>query len=96
MGDGQGAPSRTRYAAAVDALAKLLRRKPRSLRFVPMSGHLAPSQRTERIKVLRKVELQEVAAALLDQVVSGFEKDTLLNDDLARIGQEALCEEQKA
>lgn len=36
------------------------------------------------------VGVREVAAALLDQAVGGFEKDKLLNEDLARIGQKAL------
>ena len=43
---------------------------------------------------LPKVEVSEIAAALIDQVVKGFEKETLLNEDLIRIGQKAL-EEQK-
>ncbi|KAG7293474.1 hypothetical protein NEMBOFW57_003525 [Staphylotrichum longicolle] len=37
------------------------------------------------------IRLSEVAAALLDQVVSGFDKDTLVNEDLVRIGQAALA-----
>jgi hypothetical protein len=32
-----------------------------------------------------------VAAALLDQAIRGFEKDTLLHDDLVRIGKKALA-----
>jgi hypothetical protein len=40
--------------------------------------------------------LQDFAAALLDQAVNGYEKDTLFNDDLVRIGQKALAERQKA
>lgn len=37
-----------------------------------------------------KVDVKEVAAALLDQVVNVVEKDTLLNEDLVSIGQRFL------
>ncbi|GAD93700.1 nucleoside-diphosphate-sugar epimerase, putative [Paecilomyces variotii No. 5] len=40
------------------------------------------------------VDVSEVAATLIDQSLNGFEKDTLLNDDLIRIGQKALAEQQ--
>ncbi|KIX02556.1 uncharacterized protein Z518_08497 [Rhinocladiella mackenziei CBS 650.93] len=40
---------------------------------------------------LPKVAVSVISAALLDQVVKGFEKDTLLNEDLVRIGQKALA-----
>lgn len=43
---------------------------------------------------LPAIKLSEVAAALLDQAVNGLEKDTLLNDDLVRIGQRALASQQ--
>lgn len=36
---------------------------------------------------LPRVELDEIAAALLDQAVNGVEKETLLNEDLVRIGR---------
>ncbi|KAM5349901.1 hypothetical protein ACJ41O_006406 [Fusarium nematophilum] len=36
------------------------------------------------------INVDQVAATLLNQVIEGFEKDTLLNDDLARIGQKAM------
>lgn len=36
---------------------------------------------------------EELAAAMLEQVIKGFEKDTLLNDDLVRIGRKALQDE---
>ncbi|KAI0884956.1 uncharacterized protein GGS22DRAFT_136474 [Annulohypoxylon maeteangense] len=39
---------------------------------------------------LPKVDVGEISAALLDQVVNGFEKDTLQNEDLVRIGQEII------
>lgn len=40
---------------------------------------------------LPKIQLRDMAAALLDQVVNGFEKDTLGNGDMIRIGQKALA-----
>lgn len=36
---------------------------------------------------LPSICVQEISAAMLHQVVNGFEKDTLLNDDLAGIGR---------
>lgn len=44
---------------------------------------------------LPKIDVSEIAATLLDQVVKWFEKDTLLNKDLVRIGQKALADQQK-
>ncbi|PHH86636.1 hypothetical protein CDD83_9945 [Cordyceps sp. RAO-2017] len=44
---------------------------------------------------LPKIDVREVAAALLDQAVNGFEKETLENEDLARIGQRALETQQQ-
>ncbi|KEY64521.1 hypothetical protein S7711_03588 [Stachybotrys chartarum IBT 7711] len=41
---------------------------------------------------LPKVDVTEVAAALLESCISGFEKETLLNEDLGRIGQKAMAE----
>jgi hypothetical protein len=35
---------------------------------------------------LPKVELSQIAATLIEQAVSGVEKETLLNEDLVRIG----------
>jgi hypothetical protein len=40
------------------------------------------------------IEVNEIAATLLDQAVNGVEKETLLNEDLVRIGQKALAEQQ--
>lgn len=40
--------------------------------------------------VVPNVSVVDVAAAMLDQVVNGFEKDPLMNDDLARIGKGVL------
>lgn len=51
----------------------------------------APGRVLPTIPSLPKVELSDIAAALLDQVVDGFEKDTLSNDDLTRIGQKVLA-----
>jgi hypothetical protein len=36
--------------------------------------------------VVPHVAVTEAAAAILDQVITGFEKEPLLNDDLVRIG----------
>jgi hypothetical protein len=36
------------------------------------------------------VQVTEIAATLLNQVINGFEKDTLKNDDLVAIGRRAL------
>lgn len=44
---------------------------------------------------LPKVEVTDIAATLMDQAVNGIEKDTLLNEDLVRIGQNVLAELQK-
>lgn len=44
---------------------------------------------------LPEIDNSQIAATLIDQVVNGFEKDTLLNQDLARIGSKALLADQK-
>jgi len=41
---------------------------------------------------LPSVGLNEISAAMLEQVVNGIEKDPLMNDDLVRIGQNILSE----
>ena len=46
----------------------------------------------EAIKVIGTVTLEQCAAAMLNQVVNGFEKETMVNDDLKRIGKSALSE----
>lgn len=43
-----------------------------------------------------KVEVTEIAATMVDQVVNGFEKETLLNEDLVRIGSEVLQRQEAA
>lgn len=40
---------------------------------------------------LPKVENSEISATLIDQVVNGFEKETLLNEDLVTIGSKLLA-----
>ncbi|KAL2255886.1 hypothetical protein VTK26DRAFT_2532 [Humicola hyalothermophila] len=50
-------------------------------------GHLV----IQAISRLGKVHVPVIAACLLDQALHGFEKDTLWNDDLNRIGQKALA-----
>ncbi|KAJ9296198.1 hypothetical protein DTO271G3_5339 [Paecilomyces variotii] len=44
---------------------------------------------------LPMVDVSEVAATLIDQSVNGLEKETLLNEDLVRIGQKALAKQHK-
>ena len=41
-------------------------------------------------RAIPNVHLSEVAAALLNQAVQGFEQETLHNSDLVRIGQADL------
>jgi len=41
---------------------------------------------------LPNISVVDISAAMLDQVLNGFEKDPLMNDDLVRIGQKALRE----
>ncbi|KAI1769312.1 hypothetical protein GGR53DRAFT_473857 [Hypoxylon sp. FL1150] len=49
-----------------------------------------PSQERRIVPGVPNIHLSEAAAGLLEQVINGFEKDTLRNDDMVRIGQEAL------
>ena len=37
-----------------------------------------------------KIDVAEVSAAMLHEVIHGFEKEPLENDDLVRIGRQAL------
>lgn len=37
------------------------------------------------------VDVKEVSAAMINQITSGFEKETLENEDLIRIGQNSLA-----
>lgn len=50
----------------------------------------APGKPIRNVPGLPIIELEDVSAALLDQAVEGFDKDTLLSDDMTRIGQKAL------
>jgi hypothetical protein len=40
-----------------------------------------------------KVDVSQIAAALIDQAVNGIEKETLLNDDLVLMGEKILKDE---
>jgi hypothetical protein len=40
--------------------------------------------------IVPSITVTEIAAAMLDQVVNGFEKEPLRNEDLVRIGR-GLC-----
>ncbi|KAK7928101.1 hypothetical protein PG985_005099 [Apiospora marii] len=51
-----------------------------------------PGMELRTVPGLPNIELRHVAAALLDQVVNGFQKDTLSNDDMSQIGQRVLVE----
>lgn len=37
-----------------------------------------------------KLNVDQIAASLIDQAIKGFEKETLLNEDMIRIGDKAL------
>jgi hypothetical protein len=45
---------------------------------------------------LPTIQRDEMAAALLDKAVNGFEKDTFVNEELIEIGQGALKAEAPA
>ncbi|KAI0176622.1 hypothetical protein BJ166DRAFT_584789 [Pestalotiopsis sp. NC0098] len=53
---------------------------------------MAPGVERRGVPGIPEVDLTEVAAAMLDQVLRGFESDTLSNDDLVRIGRRVLAE----
>lgn len=53
--------------------------------FITGSGRQIPN-----VPGLPNIPVADISAALLDQVVNGFEKDTLSNDDMIRIGQNAV------
>lgn len=52
---------------------------------------MAPGVERRGVPGIPEVDLTEVAAAMLDQVLRGFERDTLSNDDLVRIGRRVLA-----
>jgi hypothetical protein len=41
-----------------------------------------------------KVDVSEISATLIDQAVNGFEKETLLYEDLVRIGSKVLADQK--
>ena len=43
---------------------------------------------------LPKIQVSDISAALIHQVVNGFEKDTLLNGDMVRIAEAVLGGQQ--
>jgi hypothetical protein len=45
---------------------------------------------------LPNVAVGQVAATLIDQVINGFEKDTLLNEDLVRMGEKVLGQQNRS
>lgn len=52
---------------------------------------LGPEDQERRVtSTFPSMEVDELAAALLDQVTKGFEKTMLLHDDLVRLGQHAV------
>lgn len=51
----------------------------------------SPDRPRREIPGVPSIELEEVVAAQLDQILNGFESDTLKNDDLVRIGRKALA-----
>lgn len=58
---------------------------------IAKSGFInAPGKIVPKVPGLPTIDLQDISAALLDQVIEGFEKDTLFSDDMTRIGQKAL------
>jgi hypothetical protein len=54
---------------------------------------MAKKMLEEKGEVLPVVEVAELAAAMLKQALNGIEKDTLLNDELVTMGQQALKEQ---
>ncbi|KAI5917888.1 hypothetical protein F4810DRAFT_715990 [Camillea tinctor] len=46
-----------------------------------------PGMEVRIVPGLPEIELHDIATTLLDQVVNGFEKDTLSNDDMVRIAE---------
>ncbi|KAK0648068.1 hypothetical protein B0T16DRAFT_388382 [Cercophora newfieldiana] len=44
--------------------------------------------------ILPSIGIEELAAAMVQQIRDGFEKEPLMNDDLKRIGREALAKEK--
>lgn len=60
---------------------------------IAKSGFInAPGKVVPKVPGLPTIELRDISAALLDQAIKGFEKDTLFSDDMTRISQKALVE----
>ncbi|KUI52602.1 hypothetical protein VP1G_00065 [Cytospora mali] len=51
----------------------------------------APGRVLPTIPGLPQKELSDIAVALIDQVVNGFEKNTLSNDDMTKVGQKVVA-----
>lgn len=49
-----------------------------------------PIENEEVAKVIGLIELSEISAAMIHQIIYGIEKDPLMNDDMVRIGREVL------
>jgi nucleoside-diphosphate-sugar epimerase len=56
----------------------------------------SPDREKRIIPGVPNIGLHVIAAVLLDQIINGFEKDTLGNDDMIRIGQRVIGEQQAA
>ncbi|KAK8128459.1 nucleoside-diphosphate-sugar epimerase [Apiospora sp. TS-2023a] len=70
------------YAAQSDGRVVACIAKPGMIR--------GPGMELTTVPGLPSIELQHIAAALLDQVVNGFQKDTLSNDDMSQMAQRIL------
>lgn len=58
---------------------------------IAKSGFIkTPEKAVPQVPGLPTIELQDISAALLNQAVEGFEKETLFSDDMTRIGQHSL------
>jgi hypothetical protein len=58
----------------------------------PVQSIFVQPGRTEPPPGVVSVKGEELAAAMLDQVVRGFEMEPINNDDLVRIGAKVLAE----
>lgn len=56
------------------------------------TGRIVRGLQTVGFYMINMPRVSDLAAALLQQVVEGFDSDTLLNEDLVRIGQKALAD----
>lgn len=57
---------------------------------------LSPEQiKRQDIPGVPNLGVDVLAAALLDQVLHGFDKDTLMHDDLVHLGQDAISRSQR-